>query len=134
VSVSYSDIGGGWAGTGNINSDPLFVNAAGGDYHLQATSLCFNAGNNSLVPVGVTLDMDGNPRINNRTVDMGAFEYQVPGAPAITLQPDSQTVVEGDTASFTAAANGTPAPTVQWQVSSNSGASFSDISGARRTA
>src|SRR5205085_1895749 len=35
--------------------------------------------------------------------------------------------------SFTAAASGTPVPTVQWQVSTDGGVSFSDIAGATST-
>jgi PKD repeat protein len=64
-----------------INLDPLFVDAANGDYRLQATSPCIDAGNNSYIPAGVTTDLDGNPRIvdgNNdgtATVDLGAYEY-----------------------------------------------------------
>jgi hypothetical protein len=37
-------------------------------------------------------------------------------APAITLQPSDQTTPWGQTANFTVAATGTPAPTYQWQV------------------
>jgi hypothetical protein len=51
-------------------------------------------------------------------------------APALTTQPASQTVVVGQTASFTAAASGTPTPSVQWQLSTDGGVSFSDIEGA----
>ena len=51
-------------------------------------------------------------------------------APAVTTQPANQTVNAGQTASFTAAASGNPSPTVQWQVSTNNGSSWSDIAGA----
>lgn len=51
-------------------------------------------------------------------------------APAITTQPASQTVLAGASVSFSAAASGTPDPTVQWQVSTNGGTSFSDVAGA----
>jgi hypothetical protein len=54
-------------------------------------------------------------------------------APAITTQPVSQTVNVGQTASFSAAASGSPTPTVRWQVSTNSGSTWSNIAGATRT-
>ncbi len=81
--VTYSDIQGGYAGTGNINADPLFVNAAGGNLRLQLTSPAIDAGNNAAVPSGVTTDLDGNPRIvdgngdGNAVVDIGAYETQI---------------------------------------------------------
>jgi predicted outer membrane repeat protein len=43
-SVSYSDIQGGFTGTGNINADPMFLNAAGGDYRLDECSPAVDAG------------------------------------------------------------------------------------------
>jgi predicted secreted protein len=58
---------------------------------------------------------------------------QVNQAPTITTNPTSQTVTAGQTATFTAAASGNPTPTVQWQVSTDGGASFSDLSGATNT-
>jgi parallel beta-helix repeat protein len=70
------------AGSGQVNPDncinnkPRFVDAANGDYHLQAASPCIDAGDNLLVPAGITTDLDGNPRIRNGTVDLGAYEYQ----------------------------------------------------------
>jgi hypothetical protein len=61
-------------------------------------------------------------------------ELYVPGseqvAPFILTQPISQTLKAGQTVSLRAAAGGIPAPTVQWQVSTNGGVSFSDIAGA----
>src|SRR6266478_3808053 len=56
-----------------------------------------------------------------------------PTLPTITTQPANQVVTAGQTATFTAAATGSPAPTVQWQVSANGGTTFSNISGATST-
>ena len=36
--VTYSDVQGGYAGTGNLDTDPLFVAPGSSDYHLQDTS------------------------------------------------------------------------------------------------
>ena len=41
-------------------------------------SPAIDAGNNSLIPAGVTTDQRGAPRIFNGTVDIGAYELQVP--------------------------------------------------------
>src|SRR5262249_48981207 len=52
--------------------------------------------------------------------------------PSVTTNPSNQTVTYGvASVSFTAAASGNPAPTVQWQVST--GGPFSDIPGATST-
>jgi len=67
-------------GTGNITNNPLFVNAGIGNYRLQSTSPCVDIGSNGYVMA--TLDLDGNPRIINSTVDMGAFEYNSDDADA----------------------------------------------------
>ncbi len=86
--VAYSNIQGGWPGTGNIDADPLFVDPGSGDYHLSPGSPCIDAGNNNAVPVGITTDLDGNPRFvddpdtvdtglgDPPVVDMGAYEFQ----------------------------------------------------------
>lgn len=50
-------------------------------------------------------------------------------APVVTTHPVSTGVTAGTVVSFTAAATGVPAPTVQWQVSTNNGSSWSNISG-----
>jgi hypothetical protein len=74
LEASYSDIQGGWAGTGNIDADPLFRNAAGGDYHLLASSPAVDAGSNAGAP---PLDLDGLTRPYNVIVDMGAYEFRL---------------------------------------------------------
>ncbi len=60
---------------GGKNKDPLFVNAAGGNYHLQATSPCIDAGTNTNAP---TKDFEGETRPFNGTTDIGADEFVVP--------------------------------------------------------
>jgi hypothetical protein len=49
-------------------------------------------------------------------------------APSITTQPSDVTKCSGETAVFSAAASGTPTPTIQWQV--NSGSGWGNISNA----
>ena len=61
ATISYSIVQGGYTGTGNINSDPLFVNAGIGDFHLQTNSPGINAGDPAI------FDSDGSRS------DMGAF-------------------------------------------------------------
>ena len=70
------------SGVGNITGDPVFMNAAGGDFHLQASSPCVNRGANAAAP-GPT-DLDGRPRIVGGTVDLGAYEFQ--GVPISQFQ------------------------------------------------
>jgi len=55
-------------------------------------------------------------------------------APSVTSDPNSQSVSAGATATFTAAASGNPAPAIQWQVSTNSGKTFTNIAGATSNA
>jgi len=52
--------------------------------------------------------------------------------PIVTLQPSAQALCAGQSFTFTAAATGVPAPTVQWQVSVNNGA-FTNIPLANST-
>ncbi len=51
----------------------------------------------------------------------------------VTANPESQTVSAGTTVSFVAAAAGSPAPTVRWQVSTDGGTTFSNVAGATST-
>lgn len=63
------------SGTNNIESDPVFVDWAGGDYHLQKQSPCVNGGVNRPWMQVYPRDADGHRRISDAIVDMGAFEY-----------------------------------------------------------
>lgn len=59
----------------------------------------------------------------------GGFTYVLLTAPVVSADPQDQTVAVGATATFNAAASGSPAPTQQWQISTNGGP-FTDIAGA----
>lgn len=65
------------AGEGDISQDPLFVDRPGADYHLTAGSPSINVGWNGAPGLPV-FDMDGEGRIFNWTVDIGADEYWSP--------------------------------------------------------
>ncbi|MFC2119912.1 hypothetical protein ACFLQ4_02460, partial [Bacteroidota bacterium] len=85
VFVYYSDIEGGWIGTGtnNINVDPFFVDTLNSDFHLQDISLCIGAGIDSL-EIDTTwyyspaTDFYGNVRPDtiDPYVDIGAIESE----------------------------------------------------------
>ena len=49
--------------------------------------------------------------------------------PAVTAQPQGQSALVGDAVSFSAAASGSPAPTAQWQVSTDAGQTWADLPG-----
>jgi hypothetical protein len=63
------------SGTGNITSDPLFVDSAAGNFRLQGTSPSRDTGTNLLWTAN-DLDLDRESRLRSVTVDMGAFELQ----------------------------------------------------------
>jgi len=84
IVVGYSDVQGGWQGTGNLDTDPLFRDADGpdnnpatwedNDYHLTGGSDCTDAGDPSYVPDPQERDLDGDPRIINDRIDVGVDE------------------------------------------------------------
>ena len=77
ATVSYSIVQGGFAGTGNLDVDPLFVAPVAfasaptstGDYRLQSYSPATDAGNNAAVPVD-TLDVNGNANTTEEAPDL----------------------------------------------------------------
>src|SRR5437867_790084 len=80
-----------------------------------------------------TATTSGTLNVRSRAVDDSGNLETPTEPPTITLQPTNQTVTAGQTASFTAAATGSPTPTVQWQMSRDGGVTFSNISGATST-
>jgi pectin methylesterase-like acyl-CoA thioesterase/plastocyanin len=85
ITVTYSDVQGGWPGTGNIDADPLFVDAQW-NLCLQSASPCVDAGDNRVSGLPET-DLARRPRLADNPdrpdtgsgtppiVDMGAIEW-----------------------------------------------------------
>jgi len=79
ATVSFSDVQGGWTGTGNINADPRFVSGPGGNYYLSQIasgqafdSPCVNAGSDTAANLGMDLFTTRTDRVCNvGIVDMG---------------------------------------------------------------
>jgi hypothetical protein len=72
--ATYSDFGPDTVtGSGNISSDPLFVNAATGNYHLGSGSPCIDVADPNAT---LDVDFDGDTRPQGSGRDIGADEYK----------------------------------------------------------
>jgi uncharacterized delta-60 repeat protein len=118
------------SGVGNITGDPLFVDYAGGNLRLQPTSPCIDAGDIAYAPGPV--DLDGNPRIVDDMVDMGAYEFQGPRnwPPVFGAQPASQIQDAGTSASFYVTVSGPGPFAFQWRKDGVPLLDGADIAGA----
>ena len=82
TSVQYTDSQEALAGTGNLNEDPLFVDAAGGDYHLSSMAGSWHGGawladstNSPCIDAGDPADPRWalEPQPNGLRLNMGAY-------------------------------------------------------------
>jgi len=108
VKASYCDIQGGWAGEGNFDADPLFVNAGylDGDFHLMSqagrwdaisetwmaddvTSPCIDAGDPNS-PIGL------EPFPNGGMVNSGVYGGTVEASKSYFGEPVCNTIMAGD--------------------------------------
>ncbi|HST47479.1 beta strand repeat-containing protein [Jatrophihabitans sp.] len=110
--------------TGTLPSGLTFTDNGNGTATLAGTPA---AGTGGVYSLSLTASNGVNP---NGTQTLTVTVNQ---APAVTTNPSSQTVNNGNSVSFIAAASGFPAPTVQWQRSTDGGANFSNIAGATST-
>jgi hypothetical protein len=87
VTIRYTDVAGGQSqaaspslgltwGPGNTSTDPQFTAPNEDNYRLKPGSPCIDAGDPDYVPEADETDLDGNPRVVNGRVDMGAYEFQ----------------------------------------------------------
>lgn len=126
--------------TGNNSSGIVFDDKNGtvyGNVTLQedleigeGESLTIGKDASLTVPGGTTLTNNGTivntgGALNGEPSGTGRIET----TPTITVQPTSQTVTEGETATFTVNAAGTEPLFYQWQQSTDNGNSWTDIAG-----
>jgi hypothetical protein len=103
---------------------PSGVTVAGGDNRGSAA-------NQLDVPGGVFVDANGDVYVadgdNSRVQE---WQPGPSGAPLVTVDPHSQTVLQSANVTFSTGAIASPFPAVQWQRSTDGGTTWSDISGA----
>jgi hypothetical protein len=118
IHIDYSDIGETWPGIDNINQNPLFVDSANDNYHLQENSPCINAGNdNGVASVQgyyqfeqTDLPTNGNGILTENTTwtpDEGPYsiigEFTVPleidltitAGTTVFLEPNAEIIIKG---------------------------------------
>jgi hypothetical protein len=83
VLVSHSDVQGGWAGRGNFDADPLFVDPDHGDFHLKSETSHWDSSRGAWIADDVTsscidagdpdADWAAEPWPHGRRINMGAY-------------------------------------------------------------
>ncbi len=139
--------GGGGGGGGALTSYTVSFNASGGSGTManetetsgSAEAITINSFTRSgynFTGWNSAADGSGSAYANGAIYSFGSSvtlyaQWSVVGsAPVITVQPTDQEDTSGQEATFTAGASGTPSPSVQWQLSTDYGSTWSVISGA----
>ncbi|HPO61758.1 MAG TPA: choice-of-anchor Q domain-containing protein [Candidatus Kapabacteria bacterium] len=135
------DIFGSHTANNCITTNPEFVDLANDDFRIAGSSPCVNSGNNAYVlapnPV-IANDFRGQARIQNTTIDMGAFEWTAGVDPICKNPTNGGTIAAAQTICYNTAPaeiTNSTAPTgysgtleYKWQKSTTSGsADFTDI-------
>lgn len=85
IEMSYCFIIGDYSLVSGVTADHIireyesgdhFINSFMNNFHLKATGACIDAGNNDYAE-DLLYDLDGNDRVFNETVDIGAYEYTI---------------------------------------------------------
>jgi hypothetical protein len=112
LAVTFSNVDGGYPGTGNIDVIPIFSDPSTNNYRVSFGSPEIDAGSNAGVPAGVTTDQQGGDRFLDDpdvidtgagvapVVDMGALERNInSGCDSIDFNndevfPDTQDLID----------------------------------------
>ena len=105
ATVTYSDVDGGWTGTGNISNDPLLVSGPLGDYYLSCTaagqeadSPCIDAGSGTAESLGLDkLTTRTDSAADSGIVDMGYhYPLAIDQNPQINCSINASEFTPGD--------------------------------------
>ncbi|HLT85565.1 MAG TPA: HtaA domain-containing protein, partial [Phototrophicaceae bacterium] len=131
-----------FAGPGGELGEPVsYPGVVLGAIDLSANPLTVTDGVAEVSGAPVTLTEAGAPAFGgfyDAGAELDPISFSVELAPAtaapqVTVQPQDVTVDEGDDAVFSAAASGTPEPTVQWQTRGAADGEWTDVAGATGT-
>jgi parallel beta-helix repeat protein len=86
VTVEYSNIEGGYSGIGNIQNDPLFIDADHNNFHILYASPCVNSATNVNAP---NIDIDYQERPIDEQFDIGADEASKNTKPVANFSTNS---------------------------------------------
>jgi hypothetical protein len=111
--------GGSWAA---LSDNGTFNGTATTTLRLNNASLAMNGDEFECV---VSFTENGFP--GTATSNAATLTVADPDAATITIPPTSQTTTAGQNATFTAVAVGTPAPSLQWQLSTDQGNDWSNL-------
>jgi len=85
----------GATGTNNIDRYPEFIDTTSGDLRLRSSSPAIDAGLTPAVPAHLTTDLQGQTRIHNSRVDIGAYERAGCGQSTVVLgSPDDDIAMD----------------------------------------
>jgi hypothetical protein len=114
-----------WSGGTSTNYDIMISSNAGATYNPLSLNV---VGNNFAWPIPASFPAGTRYRLkiiatnsNGTESDVSDSNFTINTPPTVTLQPNNVTQPQGGTASFTAIASGTPAPTVHWEVNTGNG-------------
>lgn len=112
-----------WQRSGNGGTSWTDIGAATGSNYTTSATV---AGDDGAQFRLVATNSEGSSTSNAVTLTVTAAN----SAPVFTTQPQDASVAAGDSAHFSVAASGVPAPTFQWQLSTDGGSSWNNINGA----
>lgn len=113
----------------SLSLDPLFVDVASGDFHLQSTAGSYHEGafaadavTSPAIDAGHPADSTAaEPTPYGARINLGAYggteqaSKSTTGPPRIIVQPESQAVYVGESAMFAVVADGAPPLSYQWR-------------------